>query len=373
VSNVCATSGDTTQSYEYGSADRLLASGLSYDSFGRITALPGTYAGGSTLSTSYFSNDMVASQSQGGITNTFQLDAALRQRQRLQGGAGLEGTEIFHYAGASDSPAWTQRGATWTRNIAGIGGELAAVQENGGEATLQLTNLHGDVVATAASDSWVNALKKTFNYDEFGNPTSGTAGRYGWLGGKQRRTELPSGVIQMGARSYVPEIGRFISVDPVRGGSANSYDYVNQDPVNGLDLTGERPACTINQPSVRVRKGADDSSHSVKARAWAHCSKAAKHVQVKAIITGGAYYPAPGRGVPIHGQTGPLEVCGNGGVKFACEMTAGTHFEAQPPCGVTWKGYVTAVFFVSWETRSGRRLTGRLEAYETFAITGICA
>jgi RHS repeat-associated protein len=241
LGGVCASSGGTTQSYEYDSADRLLASGLSYDSFGRITNLPATYAGGNALSTSYFSNDMVASQSQGGITNTFQLDAALRQRQRLQGGAGLEGTEIFHYAGASDSPAWTERGSNWTRNIGGIGGELAAVQENGGEATLQLTNLHGDVVATAASDSWVNALKKTFNYDEFGNPTSGTAGRYGWLGGKQRRTELPSGVIQMGVRSYVPAIGRFLSVDPSSRGSASAYDYANADPLTQSDLFGSKP------------------------------------------------------------------------------------------------------------------------------------
>ncbi|MGN6258866.1 MAG: RHS repeat-associated core domain-containing protein, partial [Solirubrobacterales bacterium] len=237
IGGVCSESGGTTQSYEYDGADRLM--GPTYDSFGRITSLPAAYAGGKTLTTSYFADDMVASQSQGGITNYFQLDATLRQRVRLQGG-GVEGTEVFHYDGPSDAPAWTERGSTWTRNIAGLGGELAAVQESGKEITLQLTNLHGDVSAAAAINPEVTSLKGTSSYDEFGNPVAGSTGRYGWLGGKQRRTELPSGVIQMGKRSYVPTLGRFLTRDPVPGGSANAYDYADQDPVNAFDLGGEK-------------------------------------------------------------------------------------------------------------------------------------
>ncbi len=180
---------------------------------------------------------MVAEQIQHGVTNTFQLDALGRQRQRLQAG-GLEGTEVFHYAGGSDSPAWTIRGSVWSRNIVGIGGELAAVQNSLAGVALQLTNLHGDVVATASLSPTETKLLATYRFDEFGNPVAGSAGRFGWLGGKQRRTELSSGVIQMGARSYVPALGRFLTPDPILGGSANAYDYANQDPVNNFDLEG---------------------------------------------------------------------------------------------------------------------------------------
>jgi RHS repeat-associated protein len=235
------------QEYEYDTADRLIGEGVEYDNLGRITSLSSAYSGGGKLTTGYYVNDLTHTQSQGGVTNTYGLDAAMRQRERIKTGGSEEGTEIYHYAGGSDSPAWTEESygeeTSWTRNISALGNGLGAMETSSGEVTLQLADMHGDIIATAALNPTETKLLSSQRFDEFGNPEQsgsleGGNAEYGWLGAKGRRTQLASGVVQMGVRSYVPSLGRFLSPDPVKGGSANAYDYANQDPVNNYDLTG---------------------------------------------------------------------------------------------------------------------------------------
>ncbi|WP_131785661.1 RHS repeat-associated core domain-containing protein [Protofrankia symbiont of Coriaria ruscifolia] len=229
------TTPDFTLNSTYDQADRLTDSGYGYDLFGRTTGL--TVAGGASVSVGYYVNDMVASQTQGSTTRTYALDPARRVRSWTQGST----RSTNHYADGGDSPVWIGvSDGTWTRNIAGIGGDLAAVQANTGAVTIQLTNLHGDVVATADDSAGVGSIASFADSGEFGVPIFASTAfpRYGWLGGKERSADTLGGLILMGVRLYNPLTGRFLQVDPVVGGNANAYDYCVGDPINCTDLDG---------------------------------------------------------------------------------------------------------------------------------------
>ena len=158
-----------------------------------------------------------------------------------------------HYATDSDEPAWIQESsdtADVTRYVSTLEGSMALTTSSTG-IELQLIDLHGDVVGTLAVPDKAGEAPITSDTltlraaDEFGNAiklpgaTGPVKSRYSWLGAAQRSAEALGDVVLMGVRLYSPVTGRFLSVDPVDGGSASAYDYCGADPVNCTDLAGK--------------------------------------------------------------------------------------------------------------------------------------
>jgi RHS repeat-associated protein len=237
----CATEGGTKQINTYDTGDRLDETGVGYDPFGNTTSLPAVDAGGSPLTSSFYINDTLASQEQNGKKISYTPDPTGRPLETITTEGSSTSTMISHYTGAEQSPAWTINPTTgsWTRYIDGIGAGLTAIETKGAAPELQLHDLHGDVIGTAKLSETEPKTSAASETTEFGVPRTTITAKFSWLGADTLPTEQPTGIINMGARTYIPQLGRFLQADPQPGGSINAYAYTNDDPVNQADPTGE--------------------------------------------------------------------------------------------------------------------------------------
>ncbi len=215
--STCATSGGKTESHNYDDADRLIDTGVQYETVGNQTKLPAADAGEHEITASFYVDNQVASERQNSETTKYTYDPSGRTEDTTSEGT-TTANVLDHYASPSEAISWTseEEGKKWTRDIPGIDGSLAAVENSGEPAVLQLHDLQGNIVATAAISETETKPLTSYNSTEFGVQVNGTPPtKYSWLGASGLTTEPASAATASGGTSYVPQLGAPLQTQPI--------------------------------------------------------------------------------------------------------------------------------------------------------------
>jgi len=234
-----------------------------YDDANRLLAATSTPAGGGVAVVTRYGWDALGnlvSRTRAGETTTYDWDPlgrllAVHQSDATTAfGYDANGTRVresvagdetrfrhiigaggFDYVSAEEAPGGTLK--RYTSHGPGFDEPLVKVSE-GSTQTLARDGL-GSVTAFGSADG---ERLGGFSYEAFGARFGDGESRWGFAG---RETD-PTGLMYYRARYYEPEVGRFISEDSVWGSanhpaSLNRYAYVENDPINRIDPSGNSP------------------------------------------------------------------------------------------------------------------------------------
>jgi len=204
-----------------------------YDGAGNMTSVTGTEFGSKTLA--YDDESRLTSITYGAVTDSYAYNW-----QGLRTRAYLNGTYYrYLYNGERVLQELTDAGAvtaTYTTENDSYYGTLLHLKRATGESRFPLYDSTGSARGLVDANG---AVTDTYEMDTFGKPvsTTGSTPNPYRFGGAWGYMTDPSGFLQLGARFYWPEVGRFISQDPI-GDGMNWYVYASNEPLYWIDPTG---------------------------------------------------------------------------------------------------------------------------------------
>jgi RHS repeat-associated protein len=165
------------------------------------------------------------------LTVSYKYDALGRRIQRTTS-AGAD--ERFVYDGQDVLLDLNSSGAVTTSYLNGPGMDNHLRQTN---TTTGVSYFLTDHLGTTTSlTDGSGTVVETLNYDSFGNNAGSARTRYTYTG---RERDSDTGLLYYRARFYDPQLGRFISEDPIGlNGGINVYAYVGNNPAKLNDPTG---------------------------------------------------------------------------------------------------------------------------------------
>jgi RHS repeat-associated protein len=165
------------------------------------------------------------------------LSRPIRLTQRTKDGK--ETTIYLGYRGPSDRIAYMKDSSGEIFHKTSSAPGISAYAEKGPDGTWrvfsQLFDQRGD---TTSLVNHLGTLVMTQSYKDYGAQKNPPSIPYGFLGSYGRLHIPQTGLDLLGARYYNPSLGRFLSKDPIEGGSANAYEYAGGDPINKVDPSG---------------------------------------------------------------------------------------------------------------------------------------
>jgi len=290
-----------TVNYSYDAADQLLTSGAincRWDGNGNLTRKAD---GNGTTNYQYDNENLLTKITlPDGTTESYVYNGnglrVQKSRSRITTDYLLSGSDVLK----EDTLGQGSRLSTYYVLGGSMAGPLALKQlsEQAPVYHYPLTDAQGSVMML--TDEGGN-ITDGYGYDAFGMgmtppnpPPNQTYNTYRYTG---QQSDSTSGLIYLRARYYDPQVGRFITSDPIGfGGGMNSYAYCGNNPVVYFDLTGldvvfEGPQSEVRQIAQMVHLAISSSDLARQHYQQMVNSSTQYHIELSSTHGAGMYDP----------------------------------------------------------------------------------